>query len=44
MENASAKILVLYSAPIVEYGDKIPTDLNEEEGDSFTFVLPNTET
>jgi hypothetical protein len=44
MENASTKIVVLYSAPVVEYGDKKPTGLNEEEGDTYTLVIPGTAT
>jgi len=44
MENATVKIVVLYSAPLVEYGDKNPTGLNEEEGDSYTLIIPGTAT
>jgi hypothetical protein len=44
MENSCLKIVVLYTAPIVEYGDEKPKDLNEEEGDSYTFVTPETTT
>jgi hypothetical protein len=44
MEISTAKIVVLYSAPVVEYGDKKPSELNEEEGDSYTLIIPGTAT